>query len=86
VHNLGHPARRLVLLHLDGSVDELPEHGSVVRSDGKDIGWVASAAQHYEEGPIATAVIKRSLSPDLEVEVSIGEDTVRATQTPVVLG
>mgnify|MGYP000079340144 FL=1 len=86
VHNLGHPPRRLVLLHLDGSVDELPEHGSVVRSGGKDVGWVASAAQHYEEGPIATAVVKRSLSPDLELEVSIGEDTVRATQTPVVLG
>ncbi len=86
VHNLGHPPRRLVLLHLDGSVDELPEHGAVVRGAGKDVGWVASAAQHYEEGPIATAVIKRSLSPDLEVEVDIGEDTVRATQTPIVLG
>ena len=24
VHNLGHPPRRLVFLHLDGSVDRLP--------------------------------------------------------------
>ena len=27
IHNLGHPPRRLVFLHLDGSVDRLPAHG-----------------------------------------------------------
>ena len=31
VHNLGHPPRRLVFLHLDGSVDRLPAHGDPVR-------------------------------------------------------
>jgi tRNA-modifying protein YgfZ len=30
IHNLGHPPRRLVFLHLDGSVDRLPEHGSAI--------------------------------------------------------
>ena len=30
VHNLGHPPRRLVLLHLDGSADRLPGHGDPV--------------------------------------------------------
>lgn len=86
VHNLGHPPRRLVLLHLDGTIDEMPAHGAAVSSAGKDVGWIASAAQHYEEGPIATAVIKRSLSPDLDVDVVIGEDVVRARQTAIVLG
>lgn len=86
VHNLGHPPRRLVLLHLDGTVDEMPAHGAAVSSAGKDVGWIASAAQHYEEGPIATAVIKRSLSPDLDVDVVIGEDVVRARQTAIVSG
>jgi len=86
VHNLGHPPRRLVLLHLDGSSDALPLHGALVRSAGKDVGWVASAAHHYEEGPIATAVIKRSLSPDVDLDVVIGEDEVRARQTAIVLG
>ena len=28
IHNLGHPPRRLVFLHLDGSVDRLPAHGA----------------------------------------------------------
>ena len=31
VHNLGRPPRRLVRLHLDGSVDHLPAHGDAVR-------------------------------------------------------
>lgn len=61
VNNLGQPPRRFVLLHLDGSVDELPPHGTAVLLDGKDIGWIGSTAQHYELGPIATAVIKRSV-------------------------
>ncbi|MEV4088031.1 folate-binding protein, partial [Nonomuraea fuscirosea] len=33
VHNLGHPPRRLVFLHLDGSVDTLPPHGAPVIVD-----------------------------------------------------
>ncbi len=35
VHNLGHPPRRLVFLHLDGSEDRLPAHGDPVTLDGK---------------------------------------------------
>ena len=34
VHNLGHPPRRLVFLHLDGSEDRLPGHGDPVRLGG----------------------------------------------------
>lgn len=60
VHNLGRPPRRLVLLHLDGSAEELPEPGAEVLAGGRVVGWVATPARHYELGPIATAVIKRS--------------------------
>ena len=38
VHNLGHPPRRLVFLHLDGSADRLPGHGDPVELDGLDRG------------------------------------------------
>lgn len=86
VHNLGHPPRRLVLVHLDGSSDALPVHGAAVQIDGKDVGWVASAAQHYEEGPIATAVVKRSVAVDRDLDVVVGEGVVRARQTPIVVG
>jgi folate-binding protein YgfZ len=64
VHNLGHPPRRLVLLHLDGSEDRLPAHGDLVRLDGADVGFVGSAARHYELGPIALALVKRTVPVD----------------------
>jgi len=60
VHNLGRPPRRLVLLHLDGSDSELPPTGSPVTLDGREVGRVTSSARHFELGPIALAVIKRS--------------------------
>ena len=60
VHNVGHPPRRLVLLHLDGSEDKLPAHGDVVQLDGTDVGFTGSAARHYELGPIALALVKRT--------------------------
>jgi tRNA-modifying protein YgfZ len=59
VFNLGHPPRRLVLLHLDGSSVDIPSSGDAVAYQGKEIGFVGSVARHYELGPIALAVIKR---------------------------
>ena len=61
VFNLGHPPRRLVLLHLDGSSVDLPKHGSPVTYEGKEIGFIGSVARHHELGPIALAVIKRNV-------------------------
>ncbi|MBK9738365.1 MAG: folate-binding protein YgfZ [Actinobacteria bacterium] len=85
VHNLGHPPRRLVLLHLDGSEGHLPAHGDVVSVAGKDAGWVGTAAWHYELGPVATAIVKRS-TPTLEpAVVRTAHGDVAATQETVVL-
>jgi tRNA-modifying protein YgfZ len=64
VHNLGHPPRRLVFLHLDGSEDALPAHGDPVELAGAGVGFVGSAARHYELGPIALALIKRTVPVD----------------------
>ncbi len=64
VHNLGHPPRRLVFLHLDGSEDRLPAHGDPVSLDGSGVGFVGSAARHYELGPIALALVKRTAPVD----------------------
>jgi folate-binding protein YgfZ len=61
VHNLGHPPRRLVFLHLDGSADALPSHGDPVELAGAQVGFTGSAARHYELGPIALALIKRTV-------------------------
>jgi folate-binding protein YgfZ len=64
VHNLGHPPRRLVFLHLDGSEDRLPTHGDPVELDGATVGFVGSAARHYELGPIGLALVKRATPVD----------------------
>jgi hypothetical protein len=64
VHNLGHPPRRLVMLHLDGSENALPAHGDAVELDGATVGFVGSAARHYELGPIALALVKRTVPVD----------------------
>ncbi len=61
VHNLGHPPRRLVFLHLDGSQDRLPGHGDPVTAGGATVGFVGSAARHFELGPIALGLIKRTV-------------------------
>ncbi len=64
VHNLGHPPRRLVFLHLDGSEDRLPGHGDPVTIDGTQVGFTGSVARHFELGPIGLALIKRTVPVD----------------------
>jgi hypothetical protein len=68
VHNLGHPPRRLVLLHLDGSAERLPAHGDPVEAggpgEGTVVGFTGSAARHYELGPIGLALVKRTVPVD----------------------
>ena len=69
VHNLGRPPRRLALAHLDGSQETLPAHGDPVLVDGRAVGWVATPARHYELGPIATVMLKRSVPTDAGLDV-----------------
>src|SRR6266540_4056702 len=70
VQNLGKPPRRLVLLHLSGDTDELPPAGTPVELDGRAVGFLGTAVQHYELGPIALAVVKRSLPDDARLIVA----------------
>jgi folate-binding protein YgfZ len=70
VHNLGHPPRRLVFLHLDGSEDRLPQHGDPVQLEEATIGFVGSAARHYELGPIGLALIKRTTPVDATLQAA----------------
>ena len=59
VHNLGHPPRRLAALQLDGSDDVLPAPGDAVFAGDDEVGHVTSAVRHYEDGPIALAILSR---------------------------
>lgn len=81
VHNLGHPPRRLVLLHLDGSGHLLPELNAKVYFGETEVGRVTSAATHLEAGAIALAVIKRTVAEDALLEV---EGHISAAQQVIV--
>ena len=67
VHNVGKPPRRMVLLHLDGSVEVQPETGDPVRLGERQVGRVGSVVQHHELGPIALALLKRTAPVDAEL-------------------
>ncbi|OLT28019.1 folate-binding protein [Nocardiopsis sp. CNR-923] len=69
VHNLGRPPRRLVLLHLDGTAERLPEVGAAIELGGRAVGRVGSSARHHELGPIALGVVKRAAPTDADLVV-----------------
>ena len=81
IQNLGHPPRRLVFLHLDGSADRLPAHGSeLTLADGTRVGFVGSAANHFELGPIGLGLVKRTVP----VDAGLLADGIAATQEVIV--
>ena len=93
VHNLGHPPRRLVMLHLDGSEGVLPAPGDPVQADrvrGEAepervaVGSITSSAIHYELGPIALAVIKRTIPADSTLYVESEGISISAGQEIIV--
>ena len=93
VHNLGHPPRRLVLLHLDGSDAVLPVRGDEVQAvkqlpDGttehRGIGRITSSAIHYELGPIALATVKRTVPATVTLYVAAQGILVAAAQEVIV--
>jgi folate-binding Fe-S cluster repair protein YgfZ len=59
-----------VLLHLSGERDELPPPGTPVESDGRAVGFLGTARHHYELGPIALAVVKRTVADGATVTVA----------------
>ena len=86
VHNLGHPPRRLVFLHLDGSGHALPDLGDEVYLGDAVVGKITTVGQHYEMGPIALAVIKRNTAVDelLTISCAASGEKLSAHQEVIV--
>jgi folate-binding protein YgfZ len=83
VHNLGHPPRRLAALHLDGSDAVLPAPGDPVFSGDDEVGRITSVARHFEDGPIALAILaRRAPAGDLVVRSEAGD--IAAAQQVIV--
>lgn len=81
IANLGSPPRRLVLLHLDGSVVTVPATGTDVEKDGVKVGFIGTVARHYELGTIALAVVKRNTP----IEAMLSVDGIPASQEALQL-
>ena len=86
VHNLGHPPRRLTFLHLDGSGHFLPDAGDEVHVVGEDRsrGHITIAAQHFESGPIALALLSRGVPEDATLVVKSAGGDIDASQEVIV--
>jgi hypothetical protein len=72
----------MVLLHLDGTAEVLPETGEPVRLGDRVVGRVGSVARHHELGPIALAMLKRSTPVDAELLAGDGDHVVLAAVDP----
>ena len=82
VHNLGHPPRRLIILHLEQG-DVLANPGEPVFYGDREVGKVLAAALHYELGSIALALVSR-VTPYLDLSIQTGENRYLATQQVLV--
>ena len=69
VYNLGRPPRRLALLHLDGSDSHLPAPGADVLLGERPVGRLGTAVRHHELGPLALALLKRTVPDDAALVV-----------------
>ncbi|MFC4858840.1 YgfZ/GcvT domain-containing protein [Actinophytocola glycyrrhizae] len=82
VHNVGRPPRRLLLLHLDGSPEVLPETGDPVVHGERVVGRVGTVVRHHELGPIALALVKYSVPLDAELHAGQDDRVVQAAIDP----
>ena len=82
VANMGRPPRRLVLLHLDSGDERLPQTGDPVLRDGRPVGRVGTVVQHHELGPVALALVKRSVPVDAELVAGVEDRAAPARIDP----
>jgi tRNA-modifying protein YgfZ len=82
VANLGRPPRRLVLLHLDAGDETLPVPGDPVLRDARAVGRVGTVAMHHELGPVALALVKRSVPVDAELVAGTDDRAAPAAIDP----
>ena len=85
--NLGHPPRRAVFLHLDGTSSLLPPAGAELYAGSRKVGTVRVSANHFEDGPIALGLVKRGApAGDLTVCWQEGEEEHSLAAAATVIG
>lgn len=71
--NMGRPPRRAVFLYLEGPDGEIPAAGSAVSCGGENVGFLTSVGRDNRYGPVALALLKRSVP--LDAVLGIVSDT-----------
>jgi folate-binding Fe-S cluster repair protein YgfZ len=72
----------MVLVHLDAGDEELPAPGDPVLRDGRAVGRVGTVTLHHELGPVALALVKRSVPVDAELVAGTGDRAAPARIDP----
>lgn len=78
VENLGRSPRLLVKLQLDGSAPSEPEIGAEIIAGGRKVGRVGTVVHDADEGPVALALVKRSV---LQAPLDIGGPAASVDQS-----
>lgn len=73
VVNMGKPPRRLVFLYLEGPDGDLPAPGAGVSTGGAPVGVLTSVALDYEKGPVALALLKRTVPLEAVLTIDGGQ-------------
>jgi tRNA-modifying protein YgfZ len=81
VANLGRPPRRMVLLHLE-SPELVPATGDPVKAGERVVGRVGTVAIHHELGPIALALLKRSVEPTTPLHAGPASASIDPASVP----
>src|SRR6185369_1886138 len=82
VANMGKAPRRLVLLHLDAGDERLPVPGEPITLEDRAVGRVDTVVQHHELGPVALALVKRSVPLDAELTAGVDDRAAPARIDP----
>jgi folate-binding Fe-S cluster repair protein YgfZ len=72
----------MLLLHLDGSPEVLPETGDPVLHGERTVGRVGTVVRHHELGTIALALVKYSVPLDTELLTGAEDRVVQAAIDP----
>lgn len=82
IHNVGLPPRRQIVLLLDGSSEVRPVPGTDLYADAdyrKSVGRIGTVVDHWEYGPLALGLVRRTIEDSQELFWKTDEDAGKAS-------
>ena len=82
IRNVGLPPRRQIVLLLDGSSEVRPVPGTDLYADAdyrKSVGRIGTVVDHWEYGPLALGLVRRTIEDSQELFWKTDEDAGKAS-------